>query len=71
MTIDELIAFWKSVDVDGRRIEQLYAMVLNGVSKEKAFLQNDDESKAWDVISDDVNQNPPPKGSIIEIPSFN
>ena len=71
MNIEELIAFWKSVDIEGRRIEQLYAMILNGVPKEKAFLQNDDESRAWDVISNDVKKNPPPEGSVIEIPNFN
>lgn len=63
--------FWATVDVDGRRIEQIYAMILNGVPKEKAFLQSDDESKAWDVIAQDVQDNVPEEGSIIEIPNFN
>ena len=71
MTTEELIAFWKSVDVDGRRIEQLYAMILNGVAKENAYLKTDDESKAWDVIAEDVANNGPEEGSIVEIPNFN
>ena len=69
MTTEELIACWKSVDVDGDRIQRIYAMVLNGVDKEKAHLQSEDESKAWDVIADDVNKNPPPGESIVEIPN--
>lgn len=71
MTDNELIEFWKSVDVDGRRIEQLYVLILQGIPKEKAFLRSDDESKAWDVIAEDVKNNQPEEGSIIEIPNFN
>jgi len=71
MTTDELIAFWASVEVEGRRIEQIYAMILNNLPKEKAYLQTEDESKAWDVIAEDVKQNPAPEGSFYEIPSFN
>ena len=71
MTTEEMIAFWKSVDIEGRRIEQIYVMVANGVDKKDAYLQNDDESRAWDVIADDMNQNPPPEGSFYDVPSFN
>ena len=71
MTDEELIAFWNSVEVDGRRIEQIYAQILTGVAKKDAYLQGEDESKAWDFISKDVKQNPAPEGSIYEIPSDN
>ena len=46
-------------------------MILNGVAKENAYLKTDDESKAWDVIAEDVANNGPEEGSVVEIPNFN
>lgn len=70
MTDEELIAFWESVDVDGRRIEQMYAQIITGIPKSEVKL-TPDESKAWDVIAADIDANPCPDGSEFEIPSFN
>lgn len=70
MTPEEEQRFWASVDVDGRTIERLYVLILSGADKAK-FLLDDDTSKAWDVIAQSIRNNPPPAGSIHEIPSFN
>lgn len=63
-----MIAFWDTVDVTGRRVEQLYAMIIMGVPKNLVEL-SDDESKAWDVLVDDIKNNPAPEGSVYDIPS--
>lgn len=70
LTTQQLIDFWKSVDVDGRRIEQIYVYILNGTPKSSVTL-TPDESKAWDVIASDIDENPAPDGSEYEIPSDN
>ena len=70
MTDQELIDFWASVDVGGREIQRMFVLILGGANKDDFHLTLD-ESKAWDVIAQDIQNNPPPDGSIYEIPSFN
>lgn len=70
MTNDELINFWDTVEVGGREIERMFVLILGGADKAK-FNLTPDESKAWDVIAQDIKDNPCPDGAIYEIPSFN
>jgi hypothetical protein len=52
-----------------RRMEQLYAMIINEISEERAGLVDDDERYFWREVKREVDETPIPDGVVIGIPS--
>lgn len=64
------VEFWDSVDIDERIVEKIYCMIVMGVDKDSVLLMGD-EGRVWDFVAESVKNNPIPKGSIYEVPSWN
>lgn len=63
------MAFCAQSSLTSRRMEQLYAMIINGVPEEKADLVDDDERYFWQEVKREVDETPIPDGVVIGIPS--
>lgn len=68
MTNEEIEAAWAELDVEPTIATRLYSLIIKGMPKDMFHL-TDDESKAWDLIVADMEEQPAPEGSTYAIPN--
>ena len=68
MTDDEMIALLAPLEVDGRAVEHIYRCIIMGLTKDQFRQMTPDEDKFWDILAQDMKDNPAPEGSFYDIP---